>query len=142
MNESLSLSLFFKTLTLSNSLFLLNCLWLVDSLLSFNFINILPLFLTFSFWLYPLVLACVGVGVGVGETWWDTINCFIVICECEFFWLAASSCDWGMGAMRLVSLSIEWGGGWMGIWHLGPGEIFEWGEVNAHGICANATNKQ
>ena len=38
----------------------------------------------------------------------------------------------------LVSLSVEWGGGWMGTWHMGPGEEFEMGEVNAHG----ATNKQ
>ena len=39
--------------------------------------------------------------------------------------------------MRFVSLSIKWGGGgWAH--HLGLGEEFELGEVNAHG----ATNKQ
>ena len=44
----------------------------------------------------------------------------------------------------LVSLSIEWGGGgWAhGTWQMGPGEEFELGEVNAHGMCASATNKQ
>ena len=31
-------------------------------------------------------------------------------------------------------------GGWMGAW--GRSEIFELGEVNAHGVCASATNKQ
>ena len=31
-------------------------------------------------------------------------------------------------------------GGWMGAW--GRGEIFELGEVNAHGVCASATNKK
>ena len=30
-------------------------------------------------------------------------------------------------------------GGWMGAW--GRGEIFELGEINAHGVCASATNK-
>ena len=30
----------------------------------------------------------------------------------------------------------------MGTWHIGPGEIFELGEVNAHVMCASATNKQ
>ena len=39
--------------------------------------------------------------------------------------------------MGFVSLSVKWGGGWMGTWHMGPGEEFEMGEVNAHG----ATNK-
>ena len=66
----------------------------------------------------------------------------IVICDYEIFLLVAGSCDWGMGAMRLVSLFVEWGGGWMGTWHMGPGEIFELGEVNAHGMCASATNKK
>ena len=37
-------------------------------------------------------------------------------------------------------LLSEGGGGWMGTW--GRGEIFELGEVNAHGVCASATNKQ
>ena len=32
-----------------------------------------------------------------------------------------------------------WGGGLDG--HMGPGGIFELGEVNAHGMCASATNK-
>ena len=41
----------------------------------------------------------------------------------------------------LVSLSVEWGGGWMSTWHMGPCEEFELGEVNAHGMCASATNK-
>ena len=31
-------------------------------------------------------------------------------------------------------------GGWMGAW--GRGGIFELGEVNAHEVCASATNKQ
>ena len=31
------------------------------------------------------------------------------------------------------------GEGWMGTW--GRGGIFELGEVNAHGVCASATNK-
>ena len=43
--------------------------------------------------------------------------------------------------MRLVSLSIEWGrGGWAH--HMGLGEEFELGEVNAHVMCVSATNKQ
>ena len=42
----------------------------------------------------------------------------------------------------LVSLSVEWGGGWMSTWHMGPCEEFELGEVNAHGMCASVTNKQ
>ena len=54
--------------------------------------------------------------------------------------------DWQLALMigGLVSLSIEWGGGgWAhGTWHMGPGEEFELGEVNAHGMCASATNKQ
>ena len=73
--------------------------------------------------------------VGVGETWRDTINCFIVICDCEIFWLATGSCGGGF-----VSLSVEWGGGGGGgVWvhHMGPGEEFELGEVNAYGV----TNK-
>ena len=32
------------------------------------------------------------------------------------------------------------GGGWMGTW--GRGGIFELEEVNAHRVCASATNKQ
>ena len=31
-------------------------------------------------------------------------------------------------------------GGWMEAW--GRGGIFELGEVNAHGMCASATNKK
>ena len=31
-------------------------------------------------------------------------------------------------------------GGWIRAW--GGGRIFELGEVNAHGVCASATNKQ
>ena len=31
-------------------------------------------------------------------------------------------------------------GGWMEAW--GRGEIFELGEVNTHGLCASAINKQ
>ena len=43
------------------------------------------------------------------------------------------SCDWGPWG-----LSIEWrvDGAW------GWGGIFELGEVNTHGVCASATNKQ
>ena len=37
------------------------------------------------------------------------------------------------------SLSIEWGGGG---WEHGACGIFESGEVNAHRMCASATNKQ
>ena len=41
----------------------------------------------------------------------------------------------------LVSLSVEWGGGWMSTWHMGLCEVFELGEVNAHEMCVSATNK-
>ena len=46
--------------------------------------------------------------------------------------------DWQLAlVLGFVSLSFEWGGGgWAH--HLGLGEEFELGEVNAHG----ATNKQ
>ena len=33
-------------------------------------------------------------------------------------------------------------GGWMGAWGRGGGGIYELGEVNAHGVCASAANKQ
>ena len=50
--------------------------------------------------------------------------------------------DWQLAlVMGFVSLSVEWGGGGGGggwVHHMGPGEEFELGEVNAHG----ATNKQ
>ena len=37
------------------------------------------------------------------------------------------------------SLSVEWGGGWMDTWDRWDIWI---GEVNVHGMCASATNKQ
>ena len=54
-----------------------------------------------------------------------------------FFLLAVGYCDWGHQAW---GLSIEWGEGVDG--HMGPGGIFELGEINAHGVCASATNKK
>ena len=60
----------------------------------------------------------------------------IVICDCEIFWLAAGSCDWGHQAWGLF---VEWDGGMDG--HMRLGGIFELGEVNAHGMCVSATNK-
>ena len=107
--ESLSLSSFFKILTLSDSLFLLNCLWLADSLLSFNFINILPLFLTFSFWLYPLVLVRLGEIQLIVLLWFVIVNFFdwqlaLVIREWE---------PWGLSHCLLSGV----GGGWAhGTW--------------------------
>ena len=75
------------------------------------------------------MLACVGVGVGVGETWWDTINCFIVICDCEIFWLVIGSCDGGLSHCLLSGVGVDG--------HMGLSEEFELGEVNAYGV----TNK-
>ena len=65
--------------------------------------------------------------------YWLSFNVMTV----KFFWLAIGYCDWGHQA---CSLSIEWGGVVDG--HMGPGEIFELGEVNAYEMCASATNKQ
>ena len=45
--------------------------------------------------------------------------------------------DWLL-CLGAMGLSVEWG--WMGAW--GQGGIFELGEVNTHGVCASATNKQ
>ena len=118
MNESLSLSLFFKTLTLSNSLFLLNCLWLVDSLLSFNFIIFCPCFWLFLFgfirWCWR-VLVLVLVLVRLGEIqlivllWFVNVNfsdwqLALVIGEWE---------PWGLSHCLLSGV----GGGWAyGTW--------------------------
>ena len=65
-------------------------------------------------------------------------------CDCEIFWLTAGSCDgiclivyWvGLG----LGVGVGGGGGGGGGWahHMGLGEEFKLGEVNAHG----ATNKQ
>ena len=79
-NESLSLSLFFKTLTLSDSFEL----WLAD--LALTLLIFCPLFLTS--WLYPLVWCW---------CWWDTINCLLVYCDLWLWIFLIGSCDWGPG---------------------------------------------
>ena len=85
--------------------------------LSYHFINICPCFLLYL------------MGVDVGEIQLIVFYCIVIV---NFF-------DWllWLGAMGLVWVG---GGGWMGTW--GRGGIFELGEVNAHGVCASATNKQ
>ena len=70
------------------------------------------------------------VGVGVCWCWQDTINCFIVICDCEIFLLASDSGDGGLSHCLLSGVGVDG--------HMGPSEEFELGEVNAYG----ATNKQ
>ena len=44
-----------------------------------------------------------------------------------------------IGGIRHEVCLLSGVGGWMGTW--GPSGIFELGEVNAHGMCASATNK-
>ena len=123
---SLSLSLYSLRLTLSNSFEL----WLVKTLtlLIFCLYDLLNLALS-----YQLVLVCVGVGeiliVFKGNVYCD-LWLWNFLIGSWLLWLRAS-------CMRLVCWV-----GWGVDRHIGLGEIFELGEVNAHGMCASATNKQ
>ena len=119
-----SLSLSFKSLTLS----LLNCEfvigWSLTESLLFSFINILlfACFLTFWIWLYAFILS-IGVGqcvlVLVLVRYWlsFSVMCNVYCHYCDLWlwnFLIGSWLLWlGASGMRLVALclSIVWGGG-------------------------------
>ena len=116
-----SLSLSFKSLTLS----LLNCEfvigWSLTESLLFSFINILLFaffFFFFSFWIWLYLIrwcwCCVTCDGEILIVFWCNMYC-----DCEIFWLAADSYNWGQRAWGIETCACLLSG--VGVDHIGPG---------------------
>ena len=112
-----SLSLSFKSLTLS----LLNCEFVIGQSLNeslfFSFFNILlfAFFLSFWIWLYLICWCCVTCDGEILIVFWCNMYC-----DCKIFWLAADSYDWGQQAWGIETYACLLSG--VGIdGHIGPG---------------------